>query len=67
MCQAFQLPAGLWGLAEPDLKMLQGEHRKDSGLLEHRLGVHAVCARCQEGTAELRLSVTEFALELVSL
>lgn len=49
--QAFQLPTSLRGLAEPDFKMLPGEHRKDSGLLEYRLSIHAVCGRCKEGTA----------------
>lgn len=46
--QAFQYPASVWRPAESDFKMLQGEHRKDSVLLEHRLSLHAVCGQRQE-------------------
>lgn len=52
VCQTFQLPAGLWGPAEPDFKMLQGECRKDPGVFRYRLSVHAVCGSRQEGTAK---------------
>lgn len=47
--QAGQHPASMWRLAESDFKMLQGEHGEDSVLLEYRLGLYAMCGRCQEG------------------
>lgn len=46
----------MWRLAEPDIKMLQGEHGKDSVLLAHRLCLHAVCGRSQESTTRLDLN-----------
>lgn len=50
LSQAFQYPASVWRPAESDFKMLQGEHRKDSVLLEYCLGLHAVCGQRQEST-----------------
>lgn len=59
LLQAFQLPAPVWRPAESDTEMLQGERRKDSGLLRHRLRLHAVCEQRQAGaTLTLKLYST---------
>lgn len=60
LSQAFRYPAGVWRLAESDFKMLQGEHRKDSVLLQYRLGLHAVCGQRQEGTTGVYKMISSF-------